>query len=104
MAGKIRVRYKGIADHRIITAKDVEPHGVVLDNDLEWHRGNLFRLDIDANDSLEEVLRADGSFTVSKIKDDGSEETEVQATAKDDTGETIVDADSGAKTTRKARS
>lgn len=104
MAGKIRVRYKGIADHRIITAKDVEPHGIVLDRDLSWNRGNLFRLDIEANDKLEEILRHDGAFTVTKLKDDGTEEVEVQATATDDEGDTIVDAESGATTkSRKAR-
>lgn len=104
MAGKIKVRYKGIADVRTIGKTDLEVAGVEgVQEDLVWHRGNLFSLELDANDKLEEVLRNEGHFTISKVTDDGGAAQLSGATDPNAEGDVLVDGDTGASTpTRKS--
>lgn len=82
---KVRVRYKGFSDVREITSKQLEPHGISVDRDLVFSRENNFAMNIDANDELLEVLKREGTFSVSEIKDDDSSGDElVKASLRDD--------------------
>lgn len=67
---KVRARYKGISDVREFTQKQLREHGVEVDRDLVFHRGNGFALNIDATDDLVAILRNEGTFTLSEITDD----------------------------------
>ena len=99
----MKVRYKGIADVRIIHAKDVkDAHGVEMDRDVEWSRANNFAVVMDVSPQMEEILRAQGHFSLHALKDDGSE-SEVVATATDpgNEGDVIADSTTGAKTTKR---
>lgn len=99
----IKARFKGIADVREISVKDLQAGGVNteklgIDKDLVWHAGNLFVVELPADEQLEDLLRAQGHFTVSKVKDDGTEETEADATDTQNPGDVIVDGTTGAST------
>lgn len=94
----IRVRYKGVADERVISAKDLESVGVTVDEDLVWNRRNLFSLEIQSNDKLEEVLRAQGHFTISSVDDNNGDSVIAVATDTDSEGDVLVDGDTGAST------
>lgn len=104
MAGKIKVRYKGIADVRTISKKDLETAGIEgVENDLVWHRGNLFAVELEATDKLEELLRNEGHFSISAVKDDGGDAELSGATDPNREGDVLVDGNTGATTTsRKA--
>jgi hypothetical protein len=95
----IKVRYKGIADVREITAKQLKDNNnVIVDNDMVWHRGNGFSVVVDANDRLEEVLREQGHFTISALTDAGGETVVSTASDPDNEGDVLVDGDTGATT------
>lgn len=82
---RAQVRYKGLSDVREISAKDLKKHGVEVDKDLVFSRDNGFKMNIDLNDELEAILRNEGTFTISEIKDDNSVGDEVvKATVADD--------------------
>lgn len=103
MAGKIRVRFKGIADVRTISPKDLEGAGVDvnalgIDKDLEWSRRNLFEQELPADDKLEAVLRGEGHFTISKVEDAGTDSLVSDAENPDTEGNVLVDGDTGAST------
>lgn len=99
----MKVRYKGIADVRILHARDVkEAHGITMDNDVTWSRTNNFAVVMDVSPQMEEVLRAQGHFSLHALKDDGSEsEVVAVATDPDNEGDQIVDSASGTKTPSK---
>lgn len=83
---KARVRYKGLSDERIITAEDLKPHGIGVDKDLVFSRANGYAMNIDLNDELTALLRKEGTFTISEIKDDNTTGDDiVKATIADDT-------------------
>lgn len=69
---KARVYYKGLSDVREITKKDLEPLGIVVDKDLVFERGNNYAMNIDLNEELTEVLKKEGTFRISEIKDDNT--------------------------------
>lgn len=95
----IKVRYKGIADVREITAKQLKDNnGVIVDNDMVWNRANGFSVIVDANDRLEEVLREQGHFTISAVDDAGGEKVVSTASDPDNEGDILVDGDTGART------
>lgn len=81
----VRVRYKGLSDVRRISQKDLKGHGIDLSDDLVFERKNGWALNIDINDALVDVLRKEGTFTISEIKDDQSVGDDVvKATLADD--------------------
>jgi hypothetical protein len=91
------VYYKGLSDVRLISKKDLEPHGLTLDKDLRWD-ARTPAINIDAPDELIKILKGEGTFTVSEIKDDGTIGDDlVTATISDDTvtSAKVVDADTG---------
>lgn len=94
---KMKVRYKGAADRRILPAKDLKDLGVTgVDKDLEFHGGNLWSIEMDVDEKLEEILRADGAFTLRAVKDSGDDgDEEVTANKTDDTAGTVVMSDTG---------
>jgi len=111
----VRIRYKGLSDVRAITVKDAEAYGVKLSQDLVWdHVGSRAAGDIpgvkrpaNANarrgivvdglsDELLSVLRAEGTFTISEITDDGSDGDDIiTGEPLDDTGSAVVDTTTG---------
>ena len=101
---KIKVRYKGIADHRVISKKDLEKSGVEgVDEDLVWNRQNLFALELDSNDKLEEVLKAQGHFSISAVTDGGGDNEIAGATDTTSEGDKLVDGNTGASTPAKPK-
>lgn len=101
---QIKVRYKGIADERVISKKDLAARDIVVDQDLVWNRENLFAVKLDATDALVALLKNEGHFQISEVTDDGAEGAEI-ITASDPLveGDTIVDGDTGAKTAGKTK-
>jgi hypothetical protein len=117
--GNMKVQYVGGSDFRHISAKHLEDLGITVSaepvpkvvkaalsdhgikaetDDLVWHPWNGWALNMDVSEGLERVLRAEGTFTLVKIKDDGSEE--VEAVALDPSAEEeadVVDQTTGAK-------
>lgn len=117
----VRIRYKGLSDVRAITVKDAEKHGVALSQDLVWdHVGGVAggqvvegikRPDfpnaargivVDGlSDELLKVLKAEGTFTVTEIKDDNTDGDDIiTGEPLDDTGNAVVDATTGQRSTR----
>lgn len=108
-----KVRYKGLSDIRSMSKKELGDVGVGVDGDLRWARPNngaygahnvVF---IDSpSDGLLEVLKAEGTFTVSEVKDDdnGPSEGEPIVTGHevDDTGAVVRDLTTGAESTNPA--
>jgi hypothetical protein len=118
----VRIRYKGLSDVRAITVKDAEKHGVTLSQDLVWdHVGGVAggqvvegikRPDypnaargivVDGiSDELLKVLKDEGTFTVSEVKDDKTDGEEIiVGQPLDDTGSAVVDTTTGQKSTKK---
>jgi hypothetical protein len=99
---KVRVKYKGFSDVREITQKQLEAIGIGVSADLVFDHSNNHTMVIDINDELTNVLRKEGTFTISEIKDDKTiGDDVVTATIFDDTAvaATLVDGNTGAKTT-----
>lgn len=97
---KVRVKYKGFSDVREMTQKQLEQVGIKVDKDLVFSRENNHTMVININDELTEVLRNEGTFTISKIEDDKTIGDEiVTATIADDTAHaaSVVDGDTGQK-------
>lgn len=112
----MKIRYKGLSDVRVISVKDAEKHGIKLSQDLVWdHVGGVAggqvidgvkRPDwpnaaqgilVDGlSDDLLTVLRQEGTFTISEVKDGGTEgEPIVTGAALDDTGNVVRDTTTG---------
>ena len=91
---EVKVRYKGMSDIRTLPADQLKERGVEgIDHDLVFHAGNLWSVKVPMSDELEAILIAEGTFTIVKVKDDGStDEDDAVATAvpQDDTGSTVV--------------
>lgn len=103
---KAKVRYKGFSDVREFKRKDLAQHGVAVDRDLVFSRQNAFAMNIDLNDELEAILRNEGTFTISEIKDDDQIGGDiVKATVHDDTAtaDKAVDGNTGQEETNKAK-
>lgn len=101
---KVRVRYKGLSDVRELSAKDLKKNGVVVDSDLVFSRANGFAMNIDINDELTELLKREGTFSITEIKDGGAAGEEfVKATLADDTAVAAkaVNADTGQTSPKK---
>lgn len=118
----VRVRYKGLSDVRAISVKDAEEAGVKLSEDLVWdnqggaygapisgikrpkqpnnHKGIL----IEMSDELEQLLRREGTFTITEVDKDtmqDKDENIVTGSAVDDTGDTVIDATTGQKSKKR---
>jgi hypothetical protein len=91
-----KVRYKGASDRRILPLDQLEALGVKgIDKDLVFGPENLWSRTVPMSDELESILRAEGTFTIEPLKDDGSagtNETDVDGddpTVIEDTGNTV---------------
>lgn len=100
---KFKVRYQGIADERLISAKDLKARDISVPEDLVWNRQNLFAVTVDATPELEALLRNEGHFRLETLNDDGSTQVVAEAVEPDKEGDVLVDGDTGAKTEAKAR-
>lgn len=101
---KMRVRYKGFSDRREMTAKQLGKVGIKVDKDLVFDRYNNFAMNIDLNDELQAILKKEGTFSITEIKDDGTHGEEVvKVTTVDDTANaaTVVDGNTGQRSQRK---
>lgn len=83
-----RVRYTGLADERRIHPRDVADHGVKLEKELVWNRGNRFAVDLELTDEFEAILRETGGFRIEELTDDGS--TRVQEGDKEMVVQTVA--------------
>lgn len=96
---KAKVRYKGASDVRVLPADQLKEHGVKgIDKDLVFQPSNGWAQEVEMSEELEGILRGDGAFSITPVDDSGeADETnpEVEATKVDDTGETVVDGDTG---------
>lgn len=91
----MKVRYKGLADERTITRKQLDAVGVVIDHDLRWDRANGFSQVIDVNDRLEEVLRGEEHFTLSAVTDEGGEKVVAVASDPEAESDLVRDGNTG---------
>lgn len=116
----VRIRYKGLSDVRSISVADAKRHGVDLSADLVWDRygyerdGKITGINrprfsnadrgvvVDGlSEDLLKILKDEGTFTVTEIKDDNTEGDEIiVGKPLDDTGSTVVDATSGQRSTK----
>lgn len=100
----VKVRYKGLSDVREISVKALADRGIKIDKDLVFNSGNAWAVLIDLNEELEAILRKEGTFTISKVDDEGQVKGEVvTATKADDTvdaGE-VQNLDTGEKSKKK---
>lgn len=121
----VRIRYKGLSDVRVISVKDAEKHGVTMSKDLIWDNvgalaggevagvkrpqfSNAARgIVVDGmSDELLAVLKAEGTFTVTEVKDDKTDgEDVIVGEPLDDTQNavTVTDATTGAKSAGKGK-
>ena len=110
-----RIKYKGLSDVRSISVEDAKRHGVELSSDLVWDRygaksdgqiAGIKRPDyptpergivVDGlSESLLKVLRDEGTFTVTEVKEDMSDgEDVITGKPLDDTGSAVKDATTG---------
>jgi len=98
-----KVRYKGASDVRILPADQLTERGVKgIDKDLVFEPGNHWSMEIDMTKELEDILRADGAFTMQPVTDSGETTTtdtadplQTSTEGVDDTGNTVVDGDTG---------
>lgn len=93
-----RVKYKGLSTIREISGKDLKKHNVGVDRDLVWSPSNNHTVVVDGmSDRLLEILRADRTFTVSEVKDQGEVESEeiIKGETLDDTAAVVVDGSTG---------
>lgn len=97
---QMRVRYKGAADTRILSADDLKEHGVNVSKDLVFERKNLWSITMDVPEALENLFRIDGAFRLEAVTDEGSTETVHDGDKTDDTGTTVVDETTGQKSTK----
>lgn len=107
----VRIRYKGLSDVRVITKQDLEQFGIKTDQDLVWDNVGAARggrldapnarrgLVVDGlSDDLLAALRSEGTFTISEIKDDGTDGDDIiVGEPLDDTG-AVHDLTTGQKT------
>lgn len=94
----IKVRYKGLSDVRVMSVKDLSEAGVSVESKLEWNPGNRHTVHIDGmSERLEEILRAEGTFTIEEVDEKSGEtvKTIVKGKPMDDTGSTVVDGTTG---------
>jgi hypothetical protein len=91
----MKVRYKGFADERTITRKQLDAVGVVIDHDLKWDRSNGFSQVVDVNERLEEVLRGEQHFTLHALDDSGGEKVVAVASNPDAESDVVVDGNTG---------
>jgi hypothetical protein len=95
---KVKVRYKGASDVRILPADQLKERGVKgVTEDLVFSPGNLWAQEVEMSDELEAILRADGAFVIQPVADDGgttvtdsADPLETSVDAVDDTGNKVV--------------
>lgn len=99
-----KVEYKGLSDVRRMSKKDLNDAGVGVDNDLEWNRFTMGRRPVlyveNISDRLREVLKDEGTFTVTEVKEENLQEIEgvepiVDGQELDDTGRIVRDGVTG---------
>ena len=99
----VKVRYKGASDRRILPADQLAERGVKgIDKDLVFEPENMWAQEVPMSDELEAILRNDGAFLIEAIKDDGGTTTtdavdplQASKDGVDDTGNTVVDGNTG---------
>lgn len=93
-----KVTYKGISDIRILPASDLAEHGVSVPRDLVFYRRpheGSDSIQIDLSPSLEKILRADGGFKISAVKDSGAEGETIVSTDAEQPGKIVIEDETG---------
>lgn len=100
---QVKVRYKGASDRRILPQDQLEKLGVKgLQGDLVFAVENGWALEVEMSKELEDILRQDGAFKMEPVTDDGgttvtdaADPLQTSTEGVDDTGNTVVMADTG---------
>lgn len=100
---RVKLRYKGASDIRILPADQLAERGVKgITEDLVFKPENLWSQEVEMSPELEAILRADGAFTMNPVTDEGTPEVtdtadplESSTDGVDDTGNTVVMAETG---------
>jgi hypothetical protein len=100
----MEVKYVGLSDSRTIDKKNWEQEGVSVPSDIVWDHSNRHTVLIDGTERMEEVLRAQGHFRISKIEDDGSRTAVIEASDPYREADIIVDGDTGQRSANLAAS
>lgn len=95
---KVKVRYKGASDIRILPADQLEARGVKgITEDLVFGPNNMWAQEVEMSDELEAILRQDGAFVMHPVTDDGGQTVadaadplQTSVDGVDDTGSTVV--------------
>lgn len=115
-----RIKYKGLSDVRSISVKDAERSGVKLSGDLVWDRyghqrdGHIAGINRPKHANIDQgilveglsedfltMLRKEGTFTVTEVKEDAPEgEPIIKGEPLDDTGSTVKDLTTGEESTK----
>ena len=99
----MKVRYKGFADERTITRKQLDAVGVVIDHDLKWDRSNGWSQVVDVNERLEEVLRGEQHFSLHAMDDSGGEKVVAVASNPDAESDVVEDGNTGQREVNKRK-
>jgi hypothetical protein len=79
-----------------MTVQQLSEVGVSVPKDLVWGPHNRRTLHIDGlSDRLQDILRVEGTFSISEIKRDKSVKNILKETKVDDTANTVKDATTG---------
>lgn len=98
----MRVRYHGLSDRREMSKKDLAGVGIHLGADLTWNRNGSVVIK-DPSDDLLALFKAEGTFKVEEIDEKGTPVGDapiIEHTKVDDTGDTVVDGNTGQKSTK----
>lgn len=100
-----RVYYKGLSDIREMSKKDLAAAGVGVDGPLRFDRSNNWTVHVDnISDRLVEVLKAEGTFTVTEVDAETGKNVKdiVKGTSLDDTGSVVRDGVTGETSVKKS--
>jgi hypothetical protein len=98
----MRVRYQGLSDVREMSKKDLASAGVHLDSGLQWKRNGSVIIK-DPSEDLLDLLKNEGTFKVEEVDEKGQSlgsEPIIEHTKVDDTADTVVDGNTGQKSTK----
>lgn len=100
----MRVRYHGLSDRREMSKKDLAGVGIHLGDDLAWNRNGSVVIK-DPSEDLLALFKAEGTFKVEEIDEKGAPvgDAIIEHTKVDDTGDTVIDGNTGQKSTKSGK-
>lgn len=97
----MRVRYNGLSDRREMSKKDLADVGIHMEQGLAWNRNGSVLIK-DPSDDLLALFKAEGTFKVEEVDEKGQTTGEpiIEHTKVDDTGDTVIDGNTGQKSVK----